>query len=157
MLGSPRVGIVLLEARNTRPHREDIIMNRSALHLPAAAFAGLVTTGLLALPITSAFADDSAIKRNDDDSADLVMVADDDDLDPAGGTNSNSGADNTRSRDTSGVNSNDGTNSRNTPVSRDRDRSRGDLTKDWTRDGGDRTRDHSKFKTNDRSRNDTRR
>jgi len=42
-------------------------------------------------------------------------------------------------------------------MSRDRDRSRGDLTKDWTRDGGDRTRDHSKNQTNDRSRNDTRR
>jgi hypothetical protein len=131
-------------------------MKRSTLHLPAAAFAGLVTTGLLALPISSAFADDSVTLKRDDDGADLVLVADDDDgLDPAGATNT--GGDNTRSRDTSGVNSNDGTNSRNTPVSRDRDRSRGDLTKDWTRDGGDRTRDHSKFKTNDRSRNDTRR
>jgi hypothetical protein len=76
---------------------------------------------------------------------------------PAGGTNSNTGGDDTRSRYTSGVNNNDGTNSRHTPVSRDRDLSRGDLTKDWTRDGGDRTRDHSKLKTNDRSRNDTRR
>jgi hypothetical protein len=135
-------------------------MKRSHLHLPAAAFAGLVTTGLLALPISSAFADDSVTLKRDDDGADLVLVSDDNDddgLDRADGTNSNTGADNTRSRNTSGVNSNDGTNSRNTAVSRDRDRSRGDLTKDWTRDGGDRTRDHSKFKTNDRSRNDTRR
>jgi hypothetical protein len=130
-------------------------MNRSTLNLPAAAFAGLVTTGLLALPISSAFADDGVTLKRDDDGADLVLVAEDDDLDPANGTNS--GGDTSRSRDTSGVNSNDGTNSRHTPVSRDRDRSRGDLTKDWTRDGGDRTRDHSKFKTNDRSRNDTRR
>ena len=130
-------------------------MKRSTLNLPAAAFAGLVTTGLLALPISSAFAsDDVTIKRNDDDSAELVMVADDDEMNPAGDTNSGT---NTRSRNTSGVNSNDGTNSRHTAVSRDRDRSRGDLTKDWTRDGGDKTRDHSKNKTNDRSRNDTRR
>jgi hypothetical protein len=134
-------------------------MKRSTLHLPAAAFAGLVTTGLLALPISSAFADDSVTLKRDDDGADLVLVADEDDdgLDPAAGTNTGGTGDNTRSRNTSGVNSNDGTNSRNTPVSRDRDRSRGDLTKDWTRDGGDRTRDHSKLKTNDRSRNDTRR
>jgi len=42
-------------------------------------------------------------------------------------------------------------------VSRDNDRSRGDRTKDWTRDGGDKTRDHSANQTNDGSRNDTRR
>jgi len=42
-------------------------------------------------------------------------------------------------------------------VSRDRDLSRGDNTRDWTRDGkGDRTRDWSQNRTNDRSRNDTR-
>ena len=60
-----------------------------------------------------------------------------------------------RSNDQS-AESNDGTNSRVTPVSRDKDRSRGDLTKDWTRDGGDRTRDWSRNTTNDKSRNDTR-
>ncbi|HEX6149605.1 hypothetical protein [Nocardioides sp.] len=135
-------------------------MKRSTLNLPAAAFAGLVTTGLLALPISSAFAaDDVKIKRNDDDTPDLVMVADDDEMDPAAGSNVNFKADNTntRSRYTSGVNSNDKTNSRHTKVSRDRDRSRGDKTRDWTRDGGDKTRDHSANRTNDRSRNDTRR
>jgi len=130
-------------------------MKRSTLNVPAAAFAGLVTTGLLALPISSSFAsDDVTVKRNDDDRPELVLVADDDELDAADGTNDNT---NSTSRNTSGVNSNDGTNSRHTKVSRDRDRSRGDLTKDWTRDGGDRTRDHSKNRTNDRSRNDTRR
>ena len=51
---------------------------------------------------------------------------------------------------------NDGTNSNFTDVSRDNDRSRSDKTKDWTRDGGDRTRDHSNNQTNDGSRNDTR-
>lgn len=58
---------------------------------------------------------------------------------------------------TSGVDSNDGTGSRHTPVTMDRDRSRGDLTKDQTRDGpGGKKRDMSRHKTNDRSRHDTR-
>ena len=42
-------------------------------------------------------------------------------------------------------------------VSRDRDRSRGDLTRDRTKDGpGGSKRDWSGGNTNDRSRNDTR-
>lgn len=73
----------------------------------------------------------------------VLALDDDDDGD------SNTGA-------TSGVDCNDGTNSRYTSMSRDRDRSRGDLTKNWTRDGGDRTRDWSGRHTNDRSLNDTR-
>ncbi len=132
-------------------------MKRSTLNLPAAAFAGLVTTGLLALPISSAFAADNVtVKRNDDDTPELVAVADDDEMD-AGAFKAELTNTNTKSRFTSGVDSNDGTNSRHTAVSRDRDKSRGDKTKDWTRDGGDRTRDHSANRTNDRSRNDTRR
>ena len=129
------------------------------LNIPAAAFAGLVTTGLLALPISSAFAADDVAMKRQDGAPDLVLVSDEDDADDDAASNSRSGAgDGTNSRDTSGVNSNDGTNSRHTAVSRDRDLSRGDKTKDWTRDGkGDRTRDHSANKTNDRSRNDTRR
>ncbi len=133
-------------------------MNR--LHLPAATFAGLVTTGLLALPISSAFADDDVTMKRDDDGTELVVVSDDgtdDGLDAAGSnTSTKTGRDNTRSRDTSGENSNDNTGSGSTGVSRDRDKSRGDKTKDWTRDGGDRTRDWSANKTNDRSRHDTR-
>ena len=58
---------------------------------------------------------------------------------------------------TSGVNSNDATNSRFTPVTYDKDRSRGDLTRDWTQDGaGGGKRDWSRHQTNDRSRNDSR-
>ena len=58
---------------------------------------------------------------------------------------------------TSGVGSNDGTNSRVTSVSRDDDRSRGDLTRDRTKDGpGTSTRDRTANSTNDASRNDTR-
>jgi hypothetical protein len=79
----------------------------------------------------------------------IELAGDDDD-----GNSGNSG--NSRSF-TSGVNSNDRTGSGHTAVSRDRDRSRGDKTRDWTRDRTDnRTRDRSGGKTNDRSRNDSR-
>ncbi len=128
----------------------------SKIHLPAAAFAGLVTTGLLALPISSAFAGDDVAMKRQDDGADLVLVADDDDDNDLGtGTGTNSGGGDGTNCGTG--NSNDGTGSGFTGVSRDRDHSRGDKTRDWTRDGGDRTRDHSANQTNDRSRNDTRR
>lgn len=97
-------------------------------------------------------AEDLAAKR-EEDSIVLVAAEDDDGDDTNGGTNTTSNDGNT---DKSGK-SNDGTNSRFTSVSRDRDRSRGDLTKDFTKDGpGGWTRDHSKNHTNDRSRNDTR-
>lgn len=59
------------------------------------------------------------------------------------------------SRDTRGR-SRDKTNSKRTPVSRDRDRSRADKTRDWTMDGGEKTRDRTPNSTNDRSRHDTR-
>lgn len=130
-------------------------MNKT-ITLSSIGVAGLVTTGLLALPITSAAAGDSAFKR-EDDTPEVVLVADEDDdvtADRIGETDT--GGD-TRSRNTSGVKSHDGTSSRHTAVSRDRDRSRGDKTRDWTRDGGDRSRDRSAHLTNDRSRNDTRR
>ena len=116
------------------------------LNLPAAAFAGLVTTGLLALPISSAFAADDVAMKRQDDAPDLVLVADDEaDDDLASNTGKTGGGDtNSRSRDTSGANSNDGTGSGHSAVSRDRDKSRGDRTRDWTKDGkGDKTRDHS--------------
>lgn len=52
--------------------------------------------------------------------------------------------------------SRDRTNSIRTPVSRDRDLSRADKTRDWTVDGGEKTRDRTPNSTNDRSRHDTR-
>lgn len=58
---------------------------------------------------------------------------------------------------TSGVDSNDRTGSGHSAVSRDRDRSRGDRTRDRTRDGaGGPKRDWTGNHTNDRSRNDSR-
>jgi hypothetical protein len=112
--------------------------------------AGLVGVGVLTWPVASgAVAQDEVYKR-DEGSTDLVLVGDDDDDD----TN-----DDTDSRDT-GVSrsTNDGTRSNFTAVSRDRDLSRSDKTRDWTFDGpGGKTRDHSAGQTNDRSRNDSRR
>ncbi len=129
---------------------------RTTVKLGLGTLAGAVGAGLLTLP-SSAVADDSFWKR-EDDRTDVVMSVDDDDDDDTGKDTNTMNTNNTRdSRDTSGVDSRDGTNSRVTAVSRDRDRSRGDKTRDWTRDGGDRTRDRSANSTNDKSRNDTRR
>jgi len=92
-----------------------------------------------------------AFKREDDDDDVITGFARDDDDSRGDDTNTNS-----RSF-TSGVKSNDRTNSRHTKVSKNRDRSRGDLTRDRTKDGpGKSKRDWSKHHTNDRSKNDTR-
>ncbi len=89
--------------------------------------------------------EDVTVKR-DENEDDVLLVNDDDDDD-----------DNSNSLYSSNVNSNDATGSGYTAVSHDNDISRGDKTRDWTRDGtGDRTRDFSQNRTNDRSRNDTR-
>ena len=111
--------------------------------------ASLTAIGLIGMQAPAVNADE-ALKR-DDDSVELVLVADDDGDDTNGNTNDDDTNDDTRSRET-----NDNTRSNFTGVSRDRDNSRGDKTRDWTRDGGDRTRDKSANQTNDRSRNDTR-
>jgi hypothetical protein len=91
--------------------------------------------------------DREVVLSRDEDASDVVVADDDDD-----------GDDDSRSRGfTSGVDSNDGTNSRVTSVTRGDDRSRGDLTRDRTKDGpGGPTRDRSRHQTNDRSRHDTR-
>jgi hypothetical protein len=90
---------------------------------------------------------DGVIARDEDTGG--VLVTDDDDGDDTDGDDSDSV--------TSNVDSNDGTNSRVTSVSRGDDLSRGDLTRDRTKDGsGTSTRDRTANHTNDRSRNDTR-
>ena len=136
---------------------------RKLVSISTLAVAGAVTTGLIAFQTPASADEDAAFRK--DDNPDVVMAVDDDDDDDTfgrdgdtrtrtnGQTRTNGGDTNTgASRSTR-----DGTNSRFTGVSRDRDLSRSDKTKDWTRDGGDRTRDHSANQTNDRSRNDTRR
>ena len=131
-------------------------MQKKLLPLGTLAVAGAVTLGVVAMTgsVTSAADRDAYVKR-EETATSLVLVADDDDDD------SNDASDTGWSKSTIGTGSSrsraDGTNSRYTKVSRDRDHSRGDKTKDWTRDGGDRTRDLTPNLTNDRSRHDTRR
>ena len=109
--------------------------------------AGLVGAGALAWPTVTTATADGYLKRDEQEN-DLVLVADDDDSN-----------DDSRSRNT-GFSRSTGDNTRSnfTKVSRDRDLSRSDKTRDWTRDGkGDqKKRDWSANKTNDRSRNDSR-
>lgn len=111
------------------------------------ALAGIVGAGLLAWPALGPSMADGYLKR-DEQEVDLVLVDDDDD-----------GNDDSRSRFTGfSAPTGDNTRSNFTKVSRDRDLSRSDKTRDWTRDGkGDqKKRDWSANKTNDRSRNDSR-
>jgi len=94
------------------------------------------------------------VRRDDDDDAELAVAERDDDS-GGGGTDSNSGGGG--GGFTSGVNSGDWTDSRFTPVTWDKDISRGDLTRDFTDDGaGGPKRDWSRHQTNDWTRNDSR-
>jgi hypothetical protein len=121
--------------------------------------AGAVGAGVLAWPAVAGNgadrqADDVYLKRNEQ-AGELVTVdddelEDDDELHLVADTRSRD------SRSRASRASRDNTRSNVTKVSRDRDRSRGDKTRDWTRDGGKKKRDFSADKTNDRSRNDTR-
>jgi len=116
--------------------------------------AAAVTMGLAGGLLSASARDyqDFAAKREEDSI--VLAVAEDNDDDDSDGL---AGDTHSRSDFTSGVDSNDRTGSRHTGVSRDRDRSRGDLTRDRTKDGaGDNKRDWSQNHTNDRSRNDTR-
>ena len=128
-------------------------MNRKiAASLAASATFGTATLLALGLlPTSIASAADSDLVKREEDRVELVLVDDRDDDD----TNDDTDTGNTGNSGTG--NSNDATNSRFTAVSRDRDLSRGDKTRDQTLDGsGDRKRDWSANKTNDASRNDTR-
>ena len=114
--------------------------------LATLILAGTVGMGLPAAALASS---EEAYRAREEDVHVVSAVDDDDDGHSDTGNTGNSG--------TSGQDSNDATNSRHTGVSRDRDRSRGDLTRDRTKDGpGASTRDRSRHHTNDRSRNDTR-
>lgn len=125
---------------------------KKLLPIGTLGLAGAVGIGLLALPgstVATNLGDDPAAKR-EDNVTELVLVDDDDD-------DTNDSNTRSKSRFTGFSRStNDNTRSNFTRVSRDRDLSRSDKTRDWTRDGGSRTRDWTGKKTNDRSRNDTR-
>jgi hypothetical protein len=91
-------------------------------------------------------AENPAVVRDED----LVVMTVSEDDDDDTNDDSNSGF-------TSGQNSNDKTNSKHTAVTKDKDRSSGDLTRDKTKDGpGGKKRDWTKNKTNDNSKRDTR-
>lgn len=129
---------------------------RKLLSFGTLGLAGAVGVGLMAMPgatVAASFDEDAAVKR-EDGATELVLVADDDDDDTADDSVDSADTFTGFSRSTS-----DGTRSNFTKVSRDRDISRSDKTKDFTFDGpGDtRTRDWTANSTNDRSRNDTRR
>jgi hypothetical protein len=102
--------------------------------------ATLFGFGLAVAAVSSGALAANDLGKRDEDTPEIVLVADDDDDD--GGDRS--------------ADSRDGTNSRFTAVSRDGERSRGDLTRDRTRDGAGVHRDLNQNLTNDRSRNDTR-
>ena len=130
---------------------------KKLLPIGTLGLAGLVGVGLMSFPTATVAADpgssgnDDAYVKREDHVSELVLVADDDDDDSNDNTKSKA------SRNTGfSKASNDNTRSNFTKVSRDRDLSRSDKTKDWTRDGGDHTRDLTPNLTNDRSRNDTR-
>lgn len=133
-----------------------ILVPLSTLGLAGAVAVGMVgATGSLSSAADPAVGADQAVVKREDQVAELVLVSDDDDDDS--NDDSNSGVSKTTVGTGSSRSRADGTNSRYTAVSRDRDLSRGDKTKDWTRDGGSRTRDLTPNLTNDKSRNDTRR
>ena len=131
-------------------------MKKALLPLGTLGLAGAVSLGVVGMTgsVTSAADRDAYVKR-EETATSLVLVADD-------GDDSNDGTDSGVSKTTVGTGSSrsraDGTSSRYTAVSRDRDWSRGDKTKDRTYDGpGSMTRDLTPNLTNDRSRQDTRR
>jgi hypothetical protein len=154
------------------------LMRTGIATLATSVGAGLVVMGVSA---ANAGGDDQAYAKREDSANAWVLSADDDDDGDDDGfrlsdTNTRTrtgGSDGTHTRTRShgthtkiGTNhtrtntgrSGDKTGSRYSGVSRDRDNSWGDRTRDWTRDGkGGATRDFSANLTNDNSRNDTRR
>jgi hypothetical protein len=112
-------------------------------------------TFLVAVALTVFGLGGTSLADADRADAEIVFGRDED----AGGvlaTEGDDGDDTTDGGD-GGDDSDDGTNSRVTSASRADDRSRGDLTRDWTKDGpGTSTRDRSAGHTNDGSRHDTR-
>jgi hypothetical protein len=150
------------------PSKGPTVKIRTLLSAGTLGVAGLVAVGLLALPATSSTsasgsATDPWVKR-DEDTADVVLVADDDDDDTNDDTRdtratrtnaaTNSGRD-TRSNNNTRSRTNDRT---GTGAATGRDDSRQRAGKDWTQDGpGAQKRDWSVRDTNDRSRHNTRR
>ena len=145
-------------------------MKDTTLRTALGVIVGTVGVGIVGLTgLSAANAEDDVYGKREDGAAAIVTADDDDDDDPLrnddSNTNSKTGPDDTddtslreeSSYSPNSMPSRDDTNSRVTDVSRDRDRSRGDLTRDLTNDGpGKNNVDSSASSTNDKSRNDTR-
>ena len=153
-------------------------MIRRVVSLTISGLTGVLAVGLAALggPANAAGDSDAYLKRENASSELAVVDLDSDDdgddsvsaTNTGTGTRTGNGTTGTSSRtggqtgtgtgtNTGGSNSTqDGTNSRVTSATGGDDASRGDRTKDFTTDGGSRTRDLTPNLTNDLSRNDTR-
>ncbi len=134
-------------------------MRINILSIGTLGLAGLVTTGLMALPLTAnaATGKDQVIKR-DDDTPDVVLVTDDDDDDDgrqARDTHTNT---NTNGNTGTSTNTKTGTNTNTRTGTRSgRDDSWTNARKDFTSDGPGRGNvDDSRNHTNDGSRHNTR-
>ena len=134
------------------------LMRTGIATLATSVGAGLVVMGVGA---ANAGSDDQTFAKREDNVREWVLAADDDDdnddnrlRDDTSRSGISSGT--WHSRESSGR-SGDRTRSGYTKRSWDRDKSWGDKSRDFTRDGkGSATRDFSLNLTNDRSRNDTR-
>jgi hypothetical protein len=128
------------------------------------ALSGLLTAGLLALPVTAVASSsgDAKVAKRDDDGTELVLVTDDDVDDDDTGmqkaqTRTRTQAQ-TRTRTRTRTQGQTRTRTRTrTGANSGRDHSRGGPRVDWTNDGpGAKKRDWSRNHTNDRSRHNTR-
>jgi hypothetical protein len=125
-----------------------------AARIMIALMAMMLGVGTMGTAVLAGESADNAVLREEDTDA-VVIEYDDGDGDGGTGNTGNSGGGGSFNSGTG--NSNDGTNSKVTPVTKDKDKSHDDLTKDWTKDGpGGKKRDWSRHQTNDSSKNDTR-
>lgn len=143
-------------------------MKATLVRTGIATLATSVGAGLVVMGVGAASADggdDQTYAKREDNVKEWIVVADDDDGDDgddgmrlANDTNTNTGISRgTRHSRESAGRSGDRTRSGYTKRSWDRDKSWGDKSRDWTRDGkGAAHRDFKPNLTNDRSRNDTR-
>lgn len=135
-------------------------MSKKPVVVAASSLVGLMASGLtvslLAWP-SEAGTHDLAVKR-EEDTPDIVLVTDDDDDDPRDDTVRARAAADTATHSRISRTGNSGDRSR-TGARSGRDDSRsGRAVRDWTHDGaGPAKRDWSANRTNDRSRNNTRR
>lgn len=116
-----------------------------------AVFAAVLSLGLFAFTQSASASDDDVAATRQDG---ITLLHDDDSDDD--GDDDDTTTDGVTTFDSNTGESNDATGSRVTGVSRDRDLSNDDLTRDRTMDGGDPTRDFTENHTNDNTRNDTR-